>query len=250
VEGERQMKKLLFKAIFLSIAIILVSAPFAISDNIVIYQDSTFAQSGNVGGEFRVASYFTTDPVVQAAHDSYGLNVNYAAGFQSFCLEHNEYFTPGHAYYTYNLSYGAINGGLSGGNPDPVSIGTAYLYSQFASGSLAGYNYLSGRLASAMSLQNAIWYLEGELQLTTQQVQGNAFLQDVLTRFGNYQYNGVRGATADANGGYGVHVLNVWDGRNPCQDQLIYIPTPEPVTLFLYGFGLIGLAVWRRCRKN
>ena len=34
-----------------------------------------------------------------------------------------------------------MNGGISGGNPDPISRGTAWLYLQFAKGTLAGYNY-------------------------------------------------------------------------------------------------------------
>ena len=77
-------------------------------------------------------------------------------------MEYNEHFTPGSSYY-YGISQGAINGGVSGGNPDPISRGTAWLYLQFATGNLQGYNYTgpNGNL-SAGALQDTIWWLEGE----------------------------------------------------------------------------------------
>ena len=54
---------------------------------------------------------------------------------------------------------GAVNGA------DPISIGTAYLYSEFAKGTLQDYAFAgteAEREASAALLQNAIWYLEKE----------------------------------------------------------------------------------------
>ena len=76
----------------------------------------------------------------------------------------NEHFTPGSTYY-YGISQGAINGGISGGNPDPISRGTAWLYLQFATGNLANlanYDYSAGAggNASAAALQATIWWLE------------------------------------------------------------------------------------------
>lgn len=84
--------------------------------------------------------------------------------WQSFCLEMPEPVTIG-ATYKFDISTGAINGGYSGGNPDPISPETAYLYTQFLDGNLSNYNYTPGyfdRRISAGELQEAIWYLEGE----------------------------------------------------------------------------------------
>ena len=65
---------------------------------------------------------------------------NYAAGatdgvwFGTFCLEKNEYFNIGQTYDVV-LNDGAVMGGVGGatGGKDIISVGTAYLYQQFAS---------------------------------------------------------------------------------------------------------------------
>ena len=93
----------------------------------------------------------------------YAAAATFNGGFETFCIEYSEHFSPGSTYY-YGISQGAMNGGLSGGNPDPISRGTAWLYLQFAKGTLAGYNYAlgPGGNASAAALQATIWWLEGE----------------------------------------------------------------------------------------
>src|ERR1017187_6241408 len=66
--------------------------------------------------------------------------------FQTFCIEYNEEFGPGNTYY-YNQNSGAVAGGAganaidshTGLTMDNVSIGTAWLYSQFRAGTLANY---------------------------------------------------------------------------------------------------------------
>ena len=87
------------------------------------------------GGEFNASS---SDFV--PATMGYAAAATYNGGFETFCIEGNEYFNPGRTYY-YSISQAAINGGISGGNPDPISMGTAWLYLNFAQGRLAGYNY-------------------------------------------------------------------------------------------------------------
>ena len=74
---------------------------------------------------------------------------------QSFCIESSEYINP--TSYWVNLSSAANEGGVPGG-VDPLSVGAAYLYSQFAEGTLAGYDYTNtgvGRKTSAGQLQQA-----------------------------------------------------------------------------------------------
>ena len=112
-------------------------------------------QSGN-GGEFNaVSSDF--NPIAMG----YAASTTYNGGFETFCIEYSEHFTPGSTYY-YGISQGAMNGGVSGGNPDPISRGTAWLYLQFATGHLQDTIRLDNSNASAADLQAAIWFLEDE----------------------------------------------------------------------------------------
>ena len=63
--------------------------------------------------------------------------------------------------HNYSISGGAIQGGVSGGNPDPISFGTAYIYNQFIAGTLADYS--SSNVTNQTDLQDAFWMLEGEI---------------------------------------------------------------------------------------
>ena len=85
--------------------------------------------------------------------------------FQTFCLERNENLDA-LTQKTWTLSDSAHAGGVSGAvnGTDPICAETAYLYTRFWSGTLAGYDYDVGsdRCDSAGQLQAAIWYLEGE----------------------------------------------------------------------------------------
>ena len=127
-------------------------------------------------------------------------------------------------------------GGLSGGNPDPISFATAWLYDQFRGGTLAGYAYVGStavRDASANALQNAIWFLEGEIG----SVSGQA---------NTWKNMGLANGTTL----YGVRVMNVVTlSGGIAQDQLVMIPEPETYAMLLAGLGLMGFVARRRQRK-
>lgn len=123
---------------------------------------SGYYLSGFGGGEFNI--YDTKNlPLSNAAYASVN-KVN--GGFESFCLERNEFVMPPFDDITYTVNSEAVAGGLGGAEKegDPLSVGTAWLYSQFAQGQLTGYNYVPGdsRAADARTLQEAIWWLEDE----------------------------------------------------------------------------------------
>lgn len=190
--------------------------------------------SGN-GGEFNASS-------ADFAPATMGYNAAktiYNGGFETFCVETNEYFNPGSSYH-YGISQGAIHGGVSGGDPDLISRGTAWLYLNFAHGTLAGYNYNIGAAgdASAAALQATIWWLEGE------GANPNNTFSTLVTSVPNY--------LANNNGFYGVGVLNLWDGNNnPAQDQLILtrgVPD-DGTTVMLLGTALSVLGMARRFLK-
>ena len=149
--------------------------------------------------------------------------------FQTFCVDVNHEFTPGT---TYNYTVGNQTYMGSG---DYLSVGTAYLYSQFLNGNLAGYNYSDPN--SAGSLQNVIWSLQNETFGNSQAsfVAGNPFYNDVVIQFGN-----IVNAELPAGGTYGVDVMNLYDVNcNQVQSQLVLVP--EHGSLFVSLFLLIPL---------
>ena len=187
--------------------------------------------------------------------------------FQTFCIEYNEEYVPGSTY-EYNQNTGAVAGGAGVDATDPhtglsmdnISIGTAWLYSQFRAGTLANYFNASQQL-NAGALQDAIWYLENET--TTLAFNGVD---------GTYYYDLAKAALGlndttifkDSDGAYGVIALNLFDGPystavqspngqtyNLNQDQLAIVPEPTTMiaaALLLLPFGASTLRILRRNR--
>jgi hypothetical protein len=172
-------------------------------------------------------------------------------GFETFCLEYNEHFsynTP----YNYTISSNAVGGDVPSGS-DPLSVGTAWLYTRFAGGTLTNYDFTGGqtaRQASARELQLAIWYLEDETQLIPPEAGPygpgwsgpNVFLSQVSTAFGS-----LAAAKSDATPGlFGVWALNITDDSgNNKQSQLYQVPD-NSATVALLGLALVGFAAFRR----
>jgi hypothetical protein len=202
------------------------------------YYDPTYG-----GGEFTLKG----SPWANPAH--YSLTNLVGRGFQTFCLEINENIS-GQPFWA-ELNTVAIGGGIGGGSPDPLSIGTAWLYKQFAEGNLAGYDYTPGpgRAASARALQETIWWLEEE---QPDPGAGNPFRNLVLAKYGTEA--AARANYDPATAGFNVRVINLYGidkiTREPDytarkQDMLVYLPDGG-VTLVLMGGGLLGLAMLRR----
>jgi hypothetical protein len=203
-------------------------------------------QSG-AGGEFNITS---PDAALNPVTRGYNANAIVNGGFETFCLEYTEHFSPGSSY-SYGLSTAAISGGPGAtGTPprDQISVGTAWLYDQFGHGTLAGYNYTPGssRAASAAALQQTIWWLENENWdggVSTQ--PNNVFTTAVLAQFVSPQ--------AD-NTLYNVGVINLGDSTsNPqfqAQDQLILTVPDGGATVALLGFALAGVELVRRKSKR
>jgi len=199
-------------------------------------------QTGN-GGEFTLVANADLQWVLQyyvgsTSNVTDSTNKVIKNSFQSFCLEKNEYLYANQVHNAVMSNAARNGGGGAKNNEDPISMGTAWLYSQFTKGTLSGYNYGAGRsgsdASSAALLQNAIWWLEGETSTRT----GNTFIDAVIAEYGE------AGAVADSKGAFGIKVLNLTQNGQVRQDVLV--ATPIPAAVWLLGTGLIGLAGFRR----
>jgi len=177
--------------------------------------------------------------------------------FTTFCLEGQEDISqPPSGPYTYTINTGAVAGGPGANAIDPhtgltmdnISIGTAWLCSQFSAATLTldngtGTYFDANRLANAGELQNAIWFLEDEVG-----GQDNGYVALAQTALGGLTLAQVE---ADSNGAYGVKALNLFGGGEPntlAQDVLVVVPEPTTVGCFLLGLG--ALICSRRFRQG
>ena len=142
-----------------------VVAPSLMADTVVL-SNSAFSYSD--GGEFTAV----TTPTL-ADLSAYSPYTSTSDSFQTFCVQVSTEFYEGTTYnYTVSsvslgapgLGSGGAVGGVGNANSYPLSEGAAWLYSQFALGTLAGYDFantLNDRQTEAGILQSAIWALQG-----------------------------------------------------------------------------------------
>ena len=158
------------------------------------------------------------------------------SSFYTFCLEFAEHFSPGSTY-NYVINSKAVAGG-AGPEGDPISLGTAYLFSQYLDSNPASF---SG--ADQRAYQEAIWFLEGE---QASEGAGASLLAAVRLAL---KMNDL-GLMADANGAYGVVALNL---TNPdgslAQDMMARVSVPEAGATLLLSISLVGLG-WFARRKG
>jgi len=211
------------------------------------YDPSHF--SNNDGGEFKAYSISGGLPFANQA-----ANVQLAANtFQTFCVEYSEEFNDSQTLYA-QINTASRFGGAGGAMPDPAHPGmtfdpldarTAFLYTKFSHGNLAGYNYTSGagRSATAGQLQKAIWYLEQEIpSLDAGDTLALSWVSLANTAV-------AVGGEWDGMGIGNVRILNLWtdathqDWDHRAQDQLVILDAPPQIATPLPGVATGGLAL-------
>jgi hypothetical protein len=246
------MKKSCEEILWLLAVLMLIGMPVtAMANTIVLNADPNYSYGG--GGEFNAVT--TGQDFLGNGYISSTI-VN--GGFETFCIQTEVDCGPGVNYnYTEASATGAnaIQGGIT------LSEGAAYLYYEFATGNLTGYNYTpgSGRATTASELQAALWYFMGEAM-----PDGFTTTDDPFVSLADKALSDPFGANGTS---YGVEILQLTTTDSDAiaiQNQLaltgggIQIPNAQPqptpdggMTAAMLGMSLVGMFLIRfQSRKS
>lgn len=206
------------------------------------------------GGEFTI-----TPGVALANQVLLGTHSDLAGGtsWQTFCVERNEYVNVPGSYFADINTFSAAGGvsgqdgynGPNGVSSDSLDPRTAYLYQNFRLGTLlTSYGYGPSRSGDAGALQNAIWYIEGEVSSLSGKAITYYDEAVAATLLGTFYDGSLPNGVATWTGLGDVRILNLWDHADHTgfhQDQLTLVPTPGAALL-----GVIGLSLISRSRRG
>lgn len=194
-----------------------------VGDKIVFFD----REGSTNGGEFGIAKYNSINQTVGSEL------------FRTFCVQVNENMAFWNSSQKKNwFNVVGISAYSVAGNT-PLSPKTAFLYTEFRAGTLAGYQYLSNttsrlneHISDANMLQKAIWYFQQQITFSSAGGASNVY----ITLANNSGWTGI-GDVRIANLTWGANTKGVQVGKN-AQDQLILVPIPAPLAA---GLSLLAL---------
>ncbi len=254
------------KSVVLAAALAVFSAGSALAAQVTFHGSDQYRRDN--GGEFqaRVWSGYAGETGKASDVGLPGSVNNAYKTFQTFCLELDENvdLNPSNPQIAANqvtttISDTAQLGGVNTDAGDRISAQTAYLYTQFRNGTLAGYAYsdlttsdsrtVMARRDTGRALQLAFWVLENELSGVPTN-QGNPFGDSIENLAASY----ISQANAAVAGAWGntignVRVVNYLRTNGQFgQSMLTLVPLPASVWM---GVGLLcaaGAATYLRRR--
>jgi|GEM_PF-554843 hypothetical protein len=209
---------------------------------VVLYQNTSQYSGQNGEGAFMM----------------YSPQINGGAGTLTLCVQPDVGFMPGSGnQYSFIVNSGSVGSTVGVDTKDPftgapmnsLTIGTAYLFSQFSAGTLAGFDYTYGRgfTQSATDLEDAINSLQGYGPATG----GGVYFVDLAEQKLDLNAAGVM---KNANGAYDVGVLNLYypDG-DVAQNQLVMMTPVSEASTWIWGcltLAVVGGGIAKNRMKN
>jgi hypothetical protein len=208
-------------------AIVGILAVFASANGVFAFSNTIALH--DPGSRYLTSGPFTAKVMENTPDGLVGDPVTGGIEFTTFCLEKTEYFYAWDTPYEYTIADYADAGSY---NLDTTTPGKDYL------NPMSAFLYYSFRMNTTAynktALQAAFWHIEDELKITspvTGSIEETAL--SYVTAAANAHWTGIGP----------VVVLNLYDeAHGKLQSQLGLTAVPEPATLLLFGFGLLGLA--------
>lgn len=272
---------------------VLLLAGAAMAQNVPDYYIEMYDSYGTTGGgEFRAQIIGNPDPLNEpnplmsftpgrTGTNFQGPNGVAAASnrFETFCLERHEtlqspigalsqqsgalsYKAQVRTYTQADANNASYSGNAHGGAQDSLNYMTAFLYTNFINGTLAGYdlNNATNRVTDANELQKAIWYIENESEFNSNNgvydANDLALAQSNLSGEAEDFYELAHAAVFGGSWGFtlgNVRVLNLYTAstRIDYQSQLIMIPLPGGSGMATAGLAcLFGVGYIRRRKQR